>query len=359
MALKEKGHEVILLSPDGPYGKRLQSLGFRWQAAPMERLSLNPWRELKLIWWVMKFLKDNQVDLIHGFTIKCAVYGGLAGRLAGVKRKVSSVAGLGFVFISQSLKARLLRPVVRQLLRLSLGGKGSKLILQNSDDVALFEKSGIVEPSTILLIRGSGVDCNKFFPNDALRSNTEIHIVLPARMLYDKGVDEFVEAAKSLKPKYPQTRFILAGGPDLGNPASVSDEQLQAWANEGYVEVLGHVENMVQLFQTSHITVLPSYREGLPKGLIEAAACESALVTTDVPGCREVVTHEEDGLLVPVRDWQALAKALERLVCDAALRESLAVAARKKALKEFEQSIVVGKTIATYEGVCSSRSGNL
>lgn len=347
-ALRAQGHDVILLSPDGPYGEKLRELGFRWEAAPMERLSLNPLRELALILWVKRFLTDNQVDLIHGFTIKCAVYGGLAGRLAGTKAKVSSVAGLGFIFISQSFKARLLRPVVRRLLNMALGGEGSKLILQNADDVDLFTQSQIVEKSHIVLIRGSGVDCEKFTPSLKLSSTNELNVVLPARMLYDKGVEEFVIAARLLKPKYPSVRFCLAGAPDSGNPASVEPQTLESWQKEGAVDVLGHVDDVVTLFQNSHITVLPSYREGLPKGLIEAAACESALITTDVPGCREVVDDRENGLLVPARNASALATAIEELLVNRNLRDKLAGAARQKAIAEFEQSIVLSKTLAVY-----------
>jgi glycosyltransferase involved in cell wall biosynthesis len=347
--LRKAGHEVILLSPPGPYGEKLISLGFEWHALPMQRRSLNPLREFTLLLKLSSFLKSRRVDLVHGFTIKCAVYGSIAGAMAGVQGRVSSVAGLGFVFISDSVKARLLRPLVRFLLRLALNSQNSRLILQNQDDVQLFIESGLIEAERIRLIRGSGVDCQKFVPPTTPRPfQAGIVFVLPARILWDKGVAEYVEAAKKLKAQYPTCRFLLAGAPDPGNPASVSQTIIDSWIQEGDLEVLGHVHDMVSLFQKCHVAVLPSYREGLPKGLIEAGACECALITTDVPGCREVVIHGKDGLLAKARDSQSLYQEMKILIDDHELLAKLGVAARAKAIREFEQTIVVQETEAVY-----------
>lgn len=351
LALRDAGHEVILLSPSGPYGAKLQSLGLEWHAAPMDRRSLNPLRELQLLRWLTKFMCAQQIDVVHGFTIKCAVYGSLAARWAGVPARVNAVAGMGYVFTSNDTKALVLRPVVRGLLRLALGGKGARLILQNPDDVRLFQQACLVDDATIRLIPGSGVDCSRFAPTDShLRQpGARMRVVLPARLLWDKGLAEFIDAARQLKAANKPIDLLLAGDPDPGNPAAVPETTVQQWVSEGLVEWLGHVDDMPALFRSVDVVALPSYREGLPKGLIEAGASGLPLVTTDVPGCREVVTNNVDGLLVPVKNATALADALARLCDDPTLRARLGAAARAKALAEFDERIVIERTMMVYE----------
>lgn len=355
-ALRDAGHEVLLVSPPGPYGAKLQAMGFRWMAAPMERLSLNPWRELALINWLRRLVRDEQIDLVHGFTIKCAVYGSLAARAAsrgpGVPARVNAVAGMGYVFTSDDLKARVLRPVVRTLLKLALGGKGARLVLQNPDDVALFEQARLVQPEQIRLIPGSGVNCERFAPQAESQKlsvgDGRMRVVLPARMLWDKGLAEYVEAARQLRAQGRDIVCLLAGDPDPGNPAAVPDATIRGWEAEGLVRWLGHVDDMPALFASVDVVALPSYREGLPKGLIEAGASGLPLITTDVPGCREVVTHEVDGLLVPLKDGQALAAAIGSLHDDTALRQRLGQAAREKALREYDERLIVSRTVDVY-----------
>lgn len=348
LGLREAGYEVLLISPDGPYGEKISACGLRWQPVPMDRRSLNPCREALLLWHLVRLFRRECPDVIHGFTIKCAVYGSLAARFADVPARVSAVAGMGYVFISDSPKARLLRPFVRMLLKLALGGRNARLILQNPDDVELFRKARLVDPDRVRLIPGSGVDCERFSPASATVSSGRVRVVLPARLLWDKGLAEYVEAARLLRDRAVPVDLLLAGEPDPGNPAAVPGEEVASWVAQGLVRRLGHVDDMPALFRSVDIVVLPSYREGLPKGLIEAGASGCALVTTDVPGCREVVTHERDGLLVPVRDASALADAIERLVSDPALRARLAAAAREKAVAEFDERIVIERTLEVY-----------
>lgn len=354
LALRDAGHEVLLVSPAGPYGQKLMDLGLCWMPAPMQRRSLNPVREAALVWWLARLVKSESADLVHGFTIKCAVYGAMAARLAGVAR-VSAVAGMGYVFSSDDLKARALRPLVRGLMRVALGGARARLILQNPDDLALFQKAAIVDAGRVHLIPGSGVDCVRFaprvWPEGGDTDRTRFSVVLPARLLWDKGVAEYVEAARILQSRGHAVDCLLAGEPDAGNPAAVPVAQVQAWVDEGVLSWLGHVADMPALFQSVDAVVLPSYREGLPKGLIEAAACGLPLVTTDVPGCREVVTHEVDGLLVPPKNAAALADAIARLQSDARLCQRLGAAARAKALAQFDEKIVIRRTMDVYRGL--------
>jgi glycosyltransferase involved in cell wall biosynthesis len=204
-------------------------------------------------------------------------------------------------------------------------------------------------PARIRLIEGSGVDCSRFVPPTAERgAGAPLRVLLPARLLWDKGLAEYVDAARLLRAQGRNVRLQLAGDPDPGNPAAVPEDIVRGWVAEGLVDWLGHVDDMPALFAAVDLVVLPSYREGLPKGLIEAAACARALVATDVPGCREVVTHEVDGLLVPVRDGPALAAAIARLDDDTQLRLRLGQAAREKALARFDERSVITRTLAVY-----------
>lgn len=349
LALQSQGYEPLLMSPSGPYGSRLRALGLRWEPVPMDRRSLNPLRETKLLAWLVSLFRRERPALVHGFTIKCAVYGSLAARVAGVPARVNAVAGMGYVFISSDTKARALRPLVRALLRAALGGDNARLVLQNPDDVALFEAAKLVDREHVRLIPGSGVDCSRFLAREpVVAEDRPLRVLLAARLLWDKGVAEYIAAARQLLGEGRPLQFLLAGDPDPGNPAAVPEEALRRWVAEGIVERLGHVDDMPALFGSVDMVVLPSYREGLPKGLIEAGACALPLVTTDVPGCREVVTDGVDGLLVPVRDAEALAKAIARLQDDPELSARLGQAARAKALAEFDEKIVIERTLAVY-----------
>ena len=352
-AIRDAGHDLVLVSPPGAHGERLRESGFRWLSAPMQRQSLNPLRELALVNWLRRLIAHERIDLVHGFTIKCAVYGSLATRMvarnSGLPARVNAVAGMGYVFTSNDAKAKALRPLVRGLLRLALDGHGARLILQNPDDVDLFQQARLVDPALVRLIPGSGVDCARYRPAARARSEDgRFRVVLPARLLWDKGLAEYVEAARQLRAEGRAIDFLLAGDPDPGNPAAVPVEDVRRWVRDGLIEWLGHVDDMPGLFGSVDAVVLPSYREGLPKGLIEAAACGLPLVTTDVPGCREVVTHDVDGLLVPARNATALARAIARLHDDLPLRERLGRAAREKAVAAFDEQIVIQRTLEVY-----------
>lgn len=354
MSLQRQGYEVLLISPTGPYGDKLRTLGLRWEPVPMARRSLNPLREAALLWYLVHLLRRERPTLMHGFTIKCAVYGSLAARLAGVPARVNAVAGMGYVFTSPQMKARLLRPVVRSLLRLALGGRGARLILQNADDVALFQQAGLVDPENIRLIRGSGVNCAQL----AMAAQTKVpgdgrmRVLLASRLLWDKGLAEFVAAVRQLRLQGCAIHAMLAGTPDQGNPAAVPEATIHGWVAEGVVTWLGHVDDMASLLASVDVVVLPSHREGLPRTLVEAAACGLPLITTDVPGCREVVSDGVDGLLVPKGNSEALAQAIRRLREDPELAHRLGDAARLKARAQFDERIVIQRTLEVYAELC-------
>jgi glycosyltransferase involved in cell wall biosynthesis len=232
------------------------------------------------------------------------------------------------------------------LLAWLLGAPHSRTIVQNPDDIGLLIKMGVPE-DRLRLIRGAGVDTEVFSP--ALESPPEpITVLFSARMLWDKGAGEFVEAARLLTEAGVKARFILVGAPDPGNPASIPEETLSAWRGENGVEWWGHRDDMRSVFHTAHIACLPSYREGLPKVLLEAAACGLPIVATDTPGCREIVRDGDNGVLVPVQDAQALAVALRSLIDDGMLRAKMGRRAREIVLAEFSQEQVIAETLAVY-----------
>jgi glycosyltransferase involved in cell wall biosynthesis len=271
--------------------------------------------------------------------------------LTGVPARINAVAGLGYVFASNERRARLLRPVVRALMRFALRGRRTRLILQNHDDARMFLDHGLIEDARVRVIAGSGVDCNRFVPRTRTR-NDPPRVLLAARLLWEKGVKEYVQASRTLRAQGRRIRFLLAGASDPGNPAAVPEAAVRSWVDEGIVEWIGHVDDMPALFASSDVFVLPSYyREGLPKSLIEAAACATPLITTDMPGCRDVVIDGVDGLIVPPRDADALGTAIARLLDAPELARKLGLAARAKTLAAFDERIVIRRTLETYEEV--------
>jgi glycosyltransferase involved in cell wall biosynthesis len=347
-AIRAAGQDVLLVSPPGPYGEKLKALGFDWRPISMIRRSLNPLAELELLLALTRLFRRERPDLVHGFTIKCVVYGSFAARLAGIKAQVSAVAGLGYVFIGNEPGTRLLRQAVRALLSLALGSRGNRLIVQNDTDRRQFLNEGLAPASRIRLIPGSGVDCDRFRPRASPRRAGPLRVLLSSRLLWDKGIDEFVKAAEQLSGEGRDIDFVVAGAPDPGNPASISPDIIENWTKRGVIRWAGHVEDMPSLLADADVIVLPSYREGLSKSLIEAAACGKALITTDVPGCRDVVRHEESGLLVPPRTSAPLAAAIARLDDDRNLMERLGEAARRRALSDFAEPMIISQTFDVY-----------
>lgn len=351
LQLQSLGAEVVMVSPPGDFGDRFAAHGIGWRTLPMQRRSLNPLREAGVLRALARLLASEKPDLLHSFTAKCAVYGALAGRMARVPALVNAVAGMGYVFASESLKARALRPMVGALMRGSLGHGNSRVILQNPDDANLFADLRLAPPEKIRLIRSSGVDITRFSPAPRAPATRPLCVLLAARLLREKGIGEFAEASLLLKRQGRQIDFLLAGMPDAGNPNSVQRDEVESWQRQGALRWLGHVEDMPALMRRADVMALPSYyREGVPKSLIEGAASGLALVTTDLPGCREVVAeHGVDGLHVQPRSAAALASALARLDDDRELLQRLAERARQRALLHFDQRGVIRQTLEVYD----------
>jgi glycosyltransferase involved in cell wall biosynthesis len=314
---------------------------------------VNPYRELRSLAQIIRTYHALKPDIVHHVALKPVIYGSLAAWLAGVPAVVNALAGLGYVFSSRDRRARLVRPAVESVFRALLDRPTSRLIVQNPDDLRFLVSEGVVDAQRATLIRGSGVDTSRYVP--VPEPDSTPLVVLPARMLRDKGVVEFVAAAERLKADRVAARFALVGDPDPDNPASIPEETLQRWSASGAVEWWGWRDDMVAVFQQCHVVCLPSYREGLPKALIDAAACGRAIVTCNVPGCREVVRDGENGLLVPPRDSAALAAALGRLLEDAKLRRAMGERSRARAIAEFSAGRVIEQTLGLYRELLAER----
>ncbi|CUK03105.1 glycosyltransferase family 4 protein [Achromobacter xylosoxidans] len=334
LAAQRAGYDVHVATMDGPAVADIEALGMTHHAIPMTRSGKHPLQELGTLLALLRLFRRLRPQVVHLVTIKPVLYGGIAARLARVPGMVAAISGLGFVFLSNSLKMRLVRAVVARLYRLALGHRNSRVIFQNGADRDLLKSLGAVRDEQVVLIRGAGVDL------DLCRALPEppappVVVTMVARLLRDKGVQEFVQAARLLRERGVPVTMRLVGGVDAGNPASATPAEVDAWQREGCVQALGERADVPQLYADSHIAVLPSYREGLPKSLIEAAACGRAVVTTDVPGCRDAIDPGKTGLLVPVRDPQALADAIARLAGDATQRQAMGAAGRALAEREF------------------------
>jgi glycosyltransferase involved in cell wall biosynthesis len=345
--LAAQGVEVVMMSPPGDYGARLEQEGFRWIPLPMERRSLNPVRELKLLKFIRDVFRREHPDAVHNFTIKAVIYGGLAARATGIRCRIHAVTGLGHVFVSKTRRARLLRPLVKHLLKSALRGNHSRLVVQNPDDRQLFVDFGLINPNHIHLIKSSGVDTEVFVPTRHKRG-PRFRVLLAARLLWEKGIREYADAAEKLAIHADRIEFLLAGATDPGNPSAVEEDDIRVWQLTGVMKVLGHVDDLQYLMREVDLMVLPSYREGVPRGLIEAAAMELPIVTTDAPGCREVVDDGVNGLLVPVGDAGALARAIEYLLDHPDKCREFGKAGREKVLREFDQKIVFSLTDQVY-----------
>jgi len=351
--MRDRGWEVHVAAPADPaLAAQLSGEGFRVHAIPLRRGGLNPLAEIGLLLALVRLFLSLRPRLLHLVSIKPVIWGGIAARLTFLPAVAHAVTGLGFLFIRQDAKARIMRALLVPLYRFALAHRNSLTIFQNDDDRAEFEKRRLLSRPQAM-IRGCGVDMQRF--SEQPEPSGDVIAMFPARLLGDKGVREFVGAAELLKKQGATARFVLVGRRDPDNPTDVGEALVEAWVKSGIVEYWGFATDMPAMLAKAHVIVLPSYREGLPRGLIEAAAIGRAIVTTDAPGCRDVVRHEENGLLVPVGDTAATAAAIDRLLRDAGLRHKLAKRGREIAVAEFSVGQFVAESLAAYESLLKPR----
>lgn len=348
-AARDAGFEVVVATRVNQHADFIEQEGFRLIPLQMRRRSKNPIRELGAVLEIINIYRRDRPDIVHHVALKPVLYGALAARFTGVSAVVNALAGLGYVFSSSQTRAKILKLFVRAAFRALLNRQNSVVLLQNPDDRRMLIESKTIFPERTALISGSGVNTVRFKLSQEPEDGPVL-VTLVARMLRDKGILEFVEASKLLKQQGIQFRAVLVGTPDPDNPTSIPVSQLEAWQAEGLVEWWGQNDDIPGVWAQSHISVLPSsYGEGVPMSLIEAAACGRPIITTDMPGCREIVKHEKNGLLVPIKDPKALADAICRLIEDPGLRRQMGQEGRKLVEKEFAESIVVTQTLNLYQ----------
>ena len=345
LALREAGHEVVLLSPPGEFAAKLQEEGFAWRAFPLSRSGINPLSEFAAIWRLWCLYREIRPDLVHHFTIKCVIYGSFAARLAGVARIVNSITGLGFAILADTPKARLIRPVVLALYRLAL--RGSQVLFQNRDNLQTLEGFGVLNQAQASVVPGDGIDTDRFAPPAAHEPGRVV--LMMGRLLASKGVAEYVEAARQVRKALPDARFLLAGAPDPGNPECIPDLQLSQWRAEGAVEFLGQRSDVLALTQSADVVVLASTQgEGMPRALLEGASCGKPLVATEVPGSRELVVDGENGFLVPPGDAKVLANAIQRLLEEPHLARRFGQRAREYVVTRYSDACVTDWSFKAY-----------
>lgn len=347
--LMDKGLNIILVCPEGKYTPKIQAMGFQWQPWNLSRRSTNPFHELWAIIRLLGIYRQLKPAAVHHFTIKPVVYGSLAARLANTGKVINNLTGLGYLF-SDAPKANFLRRFVLPFLRLTLRGAHFHTAFQNEHDRQALVSLGIVDSQETTVIPGTGVDISRFHPPEIARDRMDIPgILMAARLLWDKGVAEFVEAAKLINQDGLKAHFWLAGEPDYGNPDSVNEEDLTLWRQQGWVEILGHRADMPDLMRQADIAVLPSrYFEGVPLFLLESAASGLALVGSDIEGCRMVIDDGLNGFILPDNTSQALAATLMRLIDDADLRARMGSASRQIAAERFERQAILKKYLRLY-----------
>jgi glycosyltransferase involved in cell wall biosynthesis len=352
LQLAELGYDLHVALPYERGDARFERRPFLVHRIALRRGGVHAGEELRTFLELFRLYRRVRPQIVHHVTLKPTLYGGFAARLTGVPIVVNAMTGLGFVFTSSTLKARLIRMVAQWPLRVACHRRNVTMIFQNPEDLRTFADLGISYRESSVLIRGSGVDTRVFTPGRRGTTGQPVVMVV-SRMLWDKGIAEFVAAARALKEAGTSARFVLVGGTDP-NPSSVPEAELRRWCEHGLVEWWGKRDNMPDIWRQADVACLPSYAEGLPKTLLEAAATGLPLVATDIPGCREIAREGVTGILVRKGDAVSLAAALRRLIESPELRREFGANARAVAEREFTVQSVIEQTLDVYQSRLSA-----
>jgi N,N'-diacetylbacillosaminyl-diphospho-undecaprenol alpha-1,3-N-acetylgalactosaminyltransferase len=356
-ALLKEGFDVYAIIPKGDYSDKLRREGIKVIHYYVKRGGLNFINDFRTILNLYRIFKKQRFDIIHSFTIKPNIYSAISGKLAGIPIIINHIEGLGYIYTEDNLKTKLLRFIANNLYRISFNF-AKRVIFQNPDD--FIELSKLVDLHRTLIIKGTGIDTNYFSSENvdsikvkSLREELKINsdkivITLIARLQWSKGIKEFVESAKTVMKKYNNLLFLIVGWRDEGNPDVITEDFIKESSNE-FIKFIGKREEIKEILDLTDIYALPSYREGIPRTILEAMAMEKPVITTDAPGCKETVEDGVNGFLIPVKDSKALAGSIEKLILDKELRKKMGKASREKVIKEFSDEIVIEKILSLYK----------
>tara|TARA_Y100001968_G_C19400890_1_gene740957 strand:- start:573 stop:1652 length:1080 start_codon:yes stop_codon:yes gene_type:complete len=346
-------YDVALIAPIDDYTELIKRKNIRVLPWMVSRNSINPLKELIAVIDLIIIYKRERPSLVHHFTIKACLYGTIAAKIAGVYKVVNAITGLGHVFLGNKKRNRILRQILRPIYRAVFMARRGRVVFQNADDQERLIKLGITDNSRSRLIRGSGVDINYFcVKNDnAGIYQIPLRILFPSRIIKEKGIEELLQACQMLWVQGKKIELFIAGEIDDGNRSTLNQSELEAIKAEHRIHCLGHVQDMRTQYENSDLVVLPSWREGLSRSLIEAASMERPIITTDVPGCRDVIDHGKSGILVPLKDAKSIALAIDLLMGNPDLARSFGKSARKKVVEEFQVSFVNETTIQQYKSM--------
>jgi len=344
-AIKD-GYDVAAITNISNHEDVLLSAGLKVFNINFYRSFKRPFSDIHSIYQLIKLFRLLKPEVIHNIGLKISLISSIAAFIARVPVVINAYTGLGYVFSSNDMLARVIRLLLNSPLKYLNHRASTWVVFQNEDDEALFENSNLINKERTLLIKGSGVDVNEFPFSDELPG--QLKVMLASRLLWDKGVGEFIEASRQLKISYPEVTFVLVGDVDEQNPLSLTKEIIDSWVNEGFIEWWGHKQNMPEVLKLAHIVALPSYREGLPKVLLEAASIGRALVAADVPGCREIVRDGVNGFLVQAKESKCLAEAIEKLILNKELRTQMGLKSREIIETELSSEIINKQFIELY-----------
>lgn len=343
---KEEGYDVYIVARDTGKFDVIRSHGLTPINIEVDRSGTNFLKELLVIKQLTKIYREHKPDVVHHVTLKMSIYASIAARLAKVPLVINAISGMGYMFTDE--RKSLVRSVALQLMKFAFKNRGQKFIFQNDDDIGIFKSLGLFKGNKLFLIKGCGADLDQF-ENSSFPTTPKVRFILTARMLKDKGITEFVEAAKIVEKNIPNSgEWVLVGAIDPQNPAAYSEEELLNLIKDSPVEWLGYRSDIDKLLINSHVMVLPSYREGLPKSLVEACAAGRPIITTSAVGCRDCVEDGVNGFIVPIRDIELMAEKMELLIAEEDLRIRMGKASREKAEKEFSLDLIVSQSLELY-----------
>ncbi len=363
LSAKENGYSVYVISKENKHRNTIENHGIIFYNLPFNRKSINPIYEFYILLRIIYLYKKIKPDIVHHVALKPIIYGSIAAKICKIKSVLNAPVGLGFVFSSETIKAKFLRPIIKFLLKRFLNShlgikKRNKVVFENFDDLNYFVEMGAVKTNSACVIRGAGVKVNSVIhknKNKNKNKNSIVTITLVARMLKDKGIIEFVNAAKKININKVNGRFLLVGDADPFNPTSLDISTLQRWHDEKIIVWKGWVSDVDKILKETDILCLPSYREGLPKALIEGAASGLPIVTTDTVGCRDVVEEGVNGFLVPIKNSDILASKIYKLIKNKSLREKMGKKSHDIALSKFSSTIIISQTLEVYDELFFSK----